>query len=850
MAAFVLVANANIDSFAGKTGGDTFDTAGFNLTIDQDSRTGLNATTATSLGNLTVTATSGGNINIDGTAIWMIPYTAGAGNVPAFNTVITNGTGTGRLIGVHASLVAASTATGAVMPATGFIRVKQKSGNYAAGALTGISATASDLGRIGYIEIVGDEASTINANRLGTVNILGAWLSLGTTNGVANQTLQIPNNGLTRYAAGVFIEKVAAGGDFEFYPNAGLTTTTGVDVNRGKVCWIDATGLVRLGNSGAAVNGFTPVTGLAVVIGNVFLENCTAAARTANVIPNAVVATRYDFTTTGGGVVVIDKCNMGWYLSCSQAYSVTLSNSGFVDGIFLSEIASPMTFSKVGVGNKPTTALLMSPLTMTFCFAGGTFTDCVWARVSHATAGAHTNQYTDVAGFTFIRDVIRANTIRANATAYAINGTRMNNCTWTNPVIIQGSISLTTCDNVNTTGVVYIDAVSGTTQATNGMSVWLPTANTTNCTFSGLTFPVTDNQAFVSLLGASSGCANIKLRNIGTRIAPLNLGSVNNCGLIYSLVSACFDIKIQRIYAASTRTGIASTDNSSKGVTEENVFGDYTDALDVMSAINMSRKGAGGVGALTAQIAVYGTHWFDCFTSTTAGRLGIFMNESTSNTSAQAVVSAGAAFTSAGGLFMSTVGRTAVFETPNYVIGHTAFANTALIMAGGVAGNYTYRYQIDKNDGLGYSAFTAGLTATTLGTSLSAQVINFTLGFKLRLEIVTSTANTAVITNVYLTTVSSTVAQDVQYPLDTTTITFSGLPTGCDIVVLAAGTTTILTSVDALLSTSFSYTYAGTPSIDIGFIKIGLVPQYIRGLVLTLTNTSIPVSLTPDRNFV
>ena len=66
----------------------------------------------------------------------MIPYTGGSGNVPAWNTTITNGTGTGKLIGVHSALTAASTATGAAMPATGFIRVKQKSGTYQAGALT------------------------------------------------------------------------------------------------------------------------------------------------------------------------------------------------------------------------------------------------------------------------------------------------------------------------------------------------------------------------------------------------------------------------------------------------------------------------------------------------------------------------------------------------------------------------------------------------------------------------------------------------------------------------------------------------------------------------------------------
>jgi len=87
---------------------------------------------------------------------------------------------------------------------------------------------------------------------------------------------------------------------------------------------------------------------------------------------------------------------MAWYLSCSQAYSVQISNSGFVDAILISEVASPMTFSKVGVGNKPTTALLTNPLTMTYCYAGGTFTDCVWARVSMAASGAHTIVLTDV----------------------------------------------------------------------------------------------------------------------------------------------------------------------------------------------------------------------------------------------------------------------------------------------------------------------------------------------------------------------------------------------------------------------------------------------------------------------
>jgi hypothetical protein len=75
------------------------------------------------------------------------------------------------------------------------------------------------------------------------------------------------------------------------------------------------------------------------------------------------------------------------------------------------------------------------------------------------------------------------------------------------------------------------------------------------------------------------------------------------------------------------------------------------------------------------------------------------MNESTSLTTSQVTLSSGANFTSAGGLYMPVIGMSVTFTMPNYMIGHTGFTNTALIMAGGTATNYTYYYQIDKNDG-------------------------------------------------------------------------------------------------------------------------------------------------------
>ena len=846
------VGNASIWGVAtARTGGDTVDTNGFKLTIDQDSRYGFGGTTSTTWGRLTINAAKGGEIHIDGTKVWMIPYTGGSGTL-TLGAAVTIGSATGNTIGIYTSLTAAPTTTGA----TGWLKLTNVSGTLpSSGSFTqaGFTFKISAAPFRGFIEVNGDEASTIVANRLGKFRITGSWYDLGTTSGVSNQTLQIPNNGTARYVAGVFIEKNAGAQDYEFYPNAGTATTIGTEAARGKVVWIDANGLVRIGNSGSATNGFTPAAGLAVVVPNVFLENNTTAARTANVIPNATVATRYDFTCTGGGVVEIDKCNSAWYLFASQAYSVNVSDSGFVDAILLSEIASPMTFSRVGVGNKPTTALLTNPLTMSYCFAGGTFTDCVWTRVSMAAPGAHTNVLTDVDGFTFVRNTTRANTIRGHATTYAWNATRANNCTWTTPVIIQGAMSLSTCANITITDTVYCEAVSGTTVTTYAGYVWVAQYVSTNVTISGLTFPVTNNHPYTSLLLVSIASNRIKLRNIGTRVAPLNLGTTNGCGLVYQLATGAADIKIQRVYTSKTRIGIMSGDNSCNRVTEENVAGDYADAVDVVACLNMRRKGVGTTGALTSQVSVYGTHWYDVYTSTTVGRLVFMMNEPTVSSAPYVTLTNGANFTSAGGLYMPTIGMAALFETDYFILGHIGFANSAAVMAGGTVGNYRFEYSINKNDGNGWSTMTASsYTADTLGTALNGiNGIFATNGFKIRLQITTTTTNTTAITSLYLVTTTTAASQDELYPLDVDTLTFTGLTAGTEVRVYSGTDPSTSVEIGGVESsgTSFTMTHsAGGVSGYAQFISDGHVPINLP-LTFSSSDISIPIQQRVDRNF-
>lgn len=766
MATFTITTTQNVDELTSKAGGDTYNVNGGALTIDQNSRVGLNQTTSASLGPVAISATLGGTVNVDGRYVRIIPYDTGTGNVPAWNTVISRGSASGKLIGVYSALTAASTATGAAMPASGYIKIKQWNGvAFSIGALTGIGANATATDRVGWLEIVGDEAATLTAVRLGQVNILGEWFEVGTTDGNSNQTMQIPNEGLLRYIAGVFIEQNAGMGDYEFWPNAGTTTTTGTESWRGKCVWINNAGLVRIGNSGAATNGYTPVAGLKVVVGNIFFENCTTAARTANVIPNATIATRYDFTTTGGGVIVADKCNFAWYPSFAQAYSVALTNLGAVDSILLQECASPIAWSKVGVGNKPTTALSAFALTLLLCFAGGTLTDCIWQRVTHASSGHYTNSYTDIAGFTFVNNTMRCGTIRGNATTGSLICTRAVSCTWTSPKIIQGKMYFVTCNGVTVTSTSYVDCISSTTVITYASYVWYTDTNTINALFSGLSLPGTTTQPYTALLGMGVGSNNVKFRNVASRASPLDLlGGGNATGLVYVLVAGAgaSDVKVQRVYCSNTRTGVMTGDNSSTRVTEENVYGDYADAADVAAVLNYQSKGRGTSHALTAQVAVYGTHWRDCFTSAVAGRITLLMNEATTLTASLVALTGGAAFTSAGGLYMPTNGQTATFTTPEWIVGHTSFQNAAPTMAGGTASNYTLEYQIDKNDGGGYGAWTVMSAANLSGET----GIDASLGFKMQWRITTTTPNATAITSLYILTNSTGAAQDNQYPLD------------------------------------------------------------------------------------
>ena len=527
----ITTTNTNIDSLTAKAGGDTYNVNGGQLVIDQDSRYGLNQSTSATLGPVTISATLGGEVLIDGRKIRLIPYNTGTGNVPAANTVISQGSASGKLLGVYSALNVAPTTAGSAMPASGYIKIKQWNDvAFAAGALTGIGASATGADVVGWIELSADEASTITVPRLGTLTARGEWYVVGSTSGSNATTYQIPSHGLSVYLPGVYVETSAGSGTYEFYPCMGTTTGSAFvsqDDFRGKVCWISTAGVLRFGHDGTNSNtGYTPTSGRAIRIPNIITSCNTTAERTANALPNATLATRYDFTTTGGGVLDLDKINLSWYPSIAQAYSVTMNYVSVLTAISLTEIATPMTLNNLHVGQEAANSQI--GLTIGICPAGGTVTDCVITRATLASSGHAAVSISDITDFSFSGCKFIGFT-RANATTYAALLTRVNNSTFSNCVFGRAKCSIVTCNDLIFTDCGYFDVLTGNTTSSNAQAMFDISTASSNISIDGINF---GGKSMIGPYNAimavgTAGCSNLKLRNIGTETSPFSCGSSN-----------------------------------------------------------------------------------------------------------------------------------------------------------------------------------------------------------------------------------------------------------------------------------------------------------------------------------
>lgn len=842
------------------TAGEAFTLNGGRLTVRTDTRWHANApaSMAGSLGSVTISATLGGGYTLDATAVRWMAYDGGSGNAPAIGTTVSGGTSgaSGYLLGVWASLTSAPTAVGAAIPATGFLKFREVTGAFVDNdVLSGIAATADGADVVGWIEVVHDQAAAITVPRLGDFTTRGDWFEIGTTNGAANQLMQVPTNGsATAYVPGVYVETAVGSGVYEFWPSiyaaAMITANFGTD-DRSKFVCMETNGSVRFGHNGTTAVCNVPVTGLKVRIPNILGRQCATGTRATNAIPNATAATRPDFNTTSAGKIDIQHFTTDWYLSFLQPYSVDIADSCTFDYVYATECASAVNISNGGNGISQT--LDARSFNLTSCFAGGSITD--WYAPRHqAGAADHAMELVYCAGQTFTRCKSGIVTF-ARSTGFAYQITQSRNIAFYDCYQFNQALQFATSFNCTVDGLDHCDRYVGETNTTGIYAVYI-LASCDNIAVRDVTFglkgAIANQHPYHGIFNAGQS-SNLKLRECGSRSTALPGGSANQPAYIYASSGNNNGVKLQRLYMTPTRTGAISTTNSDKNITYEHVYGDMADTL-TLADLNSTSKNCGGTNTVTGQASVYGTHFWDAFVSDTVGRVVCSLNEPTTETAGYVTIASGnPRFTSAGNVSMPTVGDEVIIEQHYYVKGCTALANVAPVVTGTNVtyvsgpdwGNHDIYYQIDT--GSGYGGTWKDLTAA----NLSSETVTPDVGFKLKYRIVCDTANTGnLLTYIRIQTTSTLAAQVANlYPLDVTTITFTGLPTGCDAVVLTAGTSTILEQRDSLAGTTYSYQYEGTPTVDVGFIKPGYVPFYIRNLALTAADSSIPVVLTADRNY-
>jgi hypothetical protein len=645
-----------------------------------------------------------------------------------------------------------------------------------------------------------------------------------------------------------------------------FTTGAGVDGIYTIVNVPDANSfMVVMNNNGAADSGNVsikqtigniPVSGCKTRIPNVILRECATGTRASNQV-TAAIATRPEWATTTAGALDFEYAYTTWYFNISQAYSVRFYHSCTFDSMQVNEIATALDFDDMHCsmyGDQDVRALqLLSN------FAGGTIKNCKFQRGNTPGTSDHAIEinYCNNIAFTNVTGGIIQ---YARSTGKAFSLSYNNGCTFTNCRGFQSDFPLTACLNITVTNHDHCDRYIGYTNSTTAYYAFLIGASNSGIDVNGVTFGFNGTIPNVhpySGLFSITASSNSKFRNAGSKTTPLACGSwrANLYAMRFTHISGGNNntIKLQRVYIDDNAgTGVFATLNSDKNITYESIrCGRY-----VMSAMAVSSQIDAGLNSILKNVVVgnttvagqsscYGTHFRDHFLGDFTGRFILACNEPTAETASYfTMVSGTAKFNSAGGILMGVIGNQAIWEDSVFRLGHTGFQNLASTMSGGTIGNYTLEYQIDI--GSGYS----GSWSTLNGTNLSAITVDPAIGFKMKIRITTTSTNSTAITYLRINTVSTASAQQNTYPLDTVTLTVTGLQTGSDVVIYKQSDGSVLGSVDANGSTSWGYIYETVQNIDIGVFKANYIPFYIRNYVLTTSNSSVPVAQVVDRAYL
>lgn len=297
---------------------------------------------------------------------------------------------------------------------------------------------------------------------------------------------------------------------------------------------------------------------------------------------------------------------------------------------------------------------------------------------------------------------------------------------------------------------------------------------------------------------------------------------------------------------------------TSKNVLIQNCSAEYNGEIEpdgIDTIIRGLHSGSGKLNSVTGLeadlIGTIGSGMNDFFRSNTTGALSYNAIPSSSKYPVT-IVSGNPKFTKDGNVD-SVVGDVWIKEFSYFVLGHTSFTGvytTARDGAGApVDGTHDWsgmQFDFQYDTGSGYNEEWLDIATPSNLTN----VTNMVDGIKIKIRF-TATATNKNSQALLLHTTTTLQAQKANlYPIDQVeaTLTLTGLKVGSDVVILEAGTSNVLTSVDQGGAT-FSYTYSQPQAVDIGVIKQGYVTLYQYGYSLPSSDANLPINQLIDRNY-
>lgn len=729
------------------------------LTINSDVRWGQNAAV---VGDITITQ---GELKIDGTTVWWVPFDGGTGTIPSLGTVGTpdvtrGGNNVGEFLGIFTALGVAPSS--GAMPATGFLKLRTTSTTLADNdvlTLTGgatVTVNSTTGGQRGWLHFVGKEATSsstgiCNIPRLGKLTVTGDWFVLGTSNGTSGQTFQ---HFITDYVPAVQVETGNGTGVYEWWGNAvsaDFTATIVATDERGRFFTSSSAGVITFGG---ATFGKLPPNGARIRVPNVHISTSNSTNWATNILP-ATIANRYSFVSTGGNIDVQYVCTMGSFgISNAPLYQVKHSCGG--DGAWVdSSSAGVVTgvnqirFDNVANGRM---AALNSPH-----FGAGYCTDIILNNCwSFQTSGGGTAtgsfNFTNCLGVKFTScGTINGKSVASWVADYCSDVT-LEDCVFVGGINTGSAMSFTGASNVVIKNIKF---TSKTVDTATALTAGIGFVNCTGVVVDGLTLFAGTSVPIQYMISASNQTSNIRIRNIGSRGAPIAAGAVMR--YLVSLAN-CKNAYISKIYQSG---GSQAIDAAYLLSNCDEVFasdcGDptgYAASCVVSSTLTPTntalykRISSGGSKVLQASAAngatpftftAYGTHFFEQEVSATEVWLslicGVEQSSSTWSTSVYTDDVGTILRDGTNGLMLRTLNDQVTWTWSYWIRGLTAFANVAPSVSGTNTGNFLIQYDLDKGTGFSGSFKTLSAANLSAETGISAS------GVKLKIRAKCTTAN-------------------------------------------------------------------------------------------------------------